>query len=233
MKGLKRSLKRLLLSMSDRTSHLKVGTQCADKKWVGSDYGGFYVCPKGLKKGSIVYSFGIGEDISFDLQMINQYGSQVFGFDPTPRSKSFVSGQKDLGGSSFYEFGLASSSGPMDFFMPANPEHVSGSVLSHKNVATENKLTVEMKSFDDLTDELGHNHVDIVKMDIEGSEYDVIESILKSEVSVHQLLIEFHDRFFTEGSSKSKEAVALLRASNYEIFAISSSFEEVSFIKLD
>ena len=43
-------------------------------------------------------------------------------------------------------------------------------------------ITVQMKSFADITKELQHRHIDVVKMDIEGSEYDVIESILIPEL---------------------------------------------------
>jgi len=39
------------------------------KTWYGSPYGGFYVDPTLLDENSVVYSFGIGEDISFDLDI--------------------------------------------------------------------------------------------------------------------------------------------------------------------
>ena len=38
-----------------------------------------------------------------------------------------------------------------------------------------------MKSLADIANELGHSHIDVLKMDIEGSEYEVIENILESE----------------------------------------------------
>jgi len=46
-----------------------------------------------------------------------------------------------------------------------------------------------MKTFDDITRELGHNHIDVLKMDIEGSEYDVIGTILASPVTIDQILV--------------------------------------------
>ena len=36
------------------------------KEWYGNGYGGFYVDPSLVPENAIVYSFGIGEDISFD-----------------------------------------------------------------------------------------------------------------------------------------------------------------------
>jgi glycosyltransferase involved in cell wall biosynthesis len=40
------------------------------KQWYGNNYGGFFICPEFLNSNSIVYSFGIGEDISFDQAVI-------------------------------------------------------------------------------------------------------------------------------------------------------------------
>ena len=80
-----------------------------------------------------------------------------------------------------------------------------------------------------MTD-LGHKHIDVLKMDIEGSEYDVIENILNTNISINQILIEFHGRFYDNGILKTKECISKLSKNGFEIFAISDSFEEISFM---
>ena len=87
-----------------------------------------------------------------------------------------------------------------------------------------------MKTFDDIVRELRHKHIDVIKMDIEGSEYAVLEEILASEIKVDQLLIEFHDRLFDQENYKSKKIVKKMNDNGYEVFASSSTYEEVSFI---
>ena len=47
----------------------------------------------------------------------------------------------------------------------------------------------------------------------------------------NRLLIEFHDRFVENGRIKTQQTIKKLNAHGYEIFAISDSFEEISFIK--
>ena len=42
--------------------------------------------------------------------------------------------------------------------------------------------------------ELGRDHIDVLKMDIEGSEYGVLEDVLY--LDIRQLLVEVHQRFF-------------------------------------
>ena len=55
---------------------------------LGTIYGGWFI-PKDieLNESSIVYSGGVGEDISFDLLISDKYDSNIFLIDPTNRAK--------------------------------------------------------------------------------------------------------------------------------------------------
>ena len=55
---------------------------------LGTEYGGWYI-PKNiqLNNSSIIYSVGVGEDISFDIGLSNIFDPEIFLFDPTKRSK--------------------------------------------------------------------------------------------------------------------------------------------------
>ncbi len=226
-------IKRLLLIISGKVSHLKIDVKC-NHKWYGDSYGGFYINPDYLNEKSVVYSIGIGEDISFDLDIISDFKCSVYGFDPTPKSINWIKQQ----GSSipkqfiFSNIGIGSESGLVDFYLPRNPNHVSGSLIKQTHVSSENKIKIEIKTLANMAREFGHTHIDLLKIDIEGSEYSVINEIINSAVSIDQVLIEFHDRFLEDGHKKSKEAIDKMRKKGYKIFAISDSFEEVSFIKI-
>jgi hypothetical protein len=79
--------------------------------------------------------------------------------------------------------------------------------------------------------EFKHTRVDVLKLDIEGGEYAVLDSILACEIKPGQILVEFHDRFFSDGRAKTLDAVGKLAVAGYKLFAVSPSFEEVSFIR--
>ncbi len=222
-------IKKFILMLTGQVRHLKPTAQC-DYEWYGNPHAGFYVCPQLLDENSIVYSFGIGEDVSFDLEIIAKHKCQVYGFDPTPKSINWVGQQELPGNFHFYKYGIHSESGFVDFFLPKNKAYVSGSLMIQNNVDTGRKVSVEMKSIGDIVRELGHDHIDVLKMDIEGSEYDVIDSILKANLSITQLLIEFHDRFFEDGRERTRRAIGQLKACGFEVFAVSDSFEEVSLV---
>ncbi|MCU0450307.1 MAG: FkbM family methyltransferase [Bernardetiaceae bacterium] len=222
----------LITRITNRLNRPKKGV-ALNHVWYGNTYGGFFVYPDGLNENSVVYSFGIGEDISFDQAVMENHHCPVFGFDPTPKSVNWVSQQPVLDQFHFYPFGIAAQSGLVDFYLPRNPDHVSGSMVGHENLDTLNRVEVEMKSLTDIMHELGHRHLDLLKMDIEGAEYWVMENILNANIPITQILIEFHDRFYENEPPKSTQVIRQLKRKGYEIFAISESWEELSFIHRD
>jgi len=213
-----------------KIAHLDATVNC-DHKWYGNNYGGFFINPSLLNSGSIVYSFGIGKDISFDKTCIKKHKCTVYAFDPTPKSIHFISQQNLPDSFHFFSYGISDGeSGIYKFFLPENPRGVSGSLVDTEVVSTQRSIDVEMKSFADIVGALGHKHIDVLKMDIEGSEYTVLEKILESDVTIDQLLIEFHDRLFDQENYRSKEIVKKLNNNGYEVFAASKTYEEISFI---
>ena len=208
-------------------------TYTCEKKWYGNSYGGFFVNPKLLNKNSIVYSFGIGEDISFDRALIEAHHCSVWGFDPTPKSIKWVN--ESIVPPTFYfnPYGIGVISGMTTFYLPKVKSHVSGSVVKNKNIDDLHSINVSLLSFLEITEKLKHQSIDVLKIDIEGSEYEIIPTLLNSGIEIKQLLIEFHDRFVKDGRNKTNSAIKLLKMFGYEIFAVSDSSEEVSFIKIN
>ncbi|NJL16280.1 MAG: hypothetical protein HC938_02870 [Nitrospira sp.] len=52
---------------------------------IGTGYGGWFVPTGLLSDQSLCYGVGAGEDISFEVELINRYKCEVHCFDPTPR----------------------------------------------------------------------------------------------------------------------------------------------------
>jgi Methyltransferase FkbM domain len=88
---------------------------------------------------------------------------------------------------------------------------------------------VPVKKLSTIFNDLNHSQIDILKMNIEGAEYNVIDDILASKIPIKQLLIEFHHRFENVGINKTKEAIQKLNTAGFLIFDISNSGEEYSF----
>ena len=61
--------------------------------------------------------------------------------------------------------------------------------------------------------------VDVIKIDVEGAEYDVITDICQSEILPQQILIEFHHRFPNVGLGKTRNAIERIRKMGYKVDA--------------
>lgn len=170
-----------------RTYLFDAVTDCETTIRVGTVFdGGKWLCdPQSLPRPSVVYSFGVGGDISFDMDMAGLFGSEVYMFDPSPsvaaNFSSFQSGQPcGRGRLCFQALGL----GP-----------VSKDERSQWRLVIEGKECA-VKSLAEIALSLRHDHVDILKIDIEGGEFAALRQVLSSHtlqsLHVNQLLVEFH-----------------------------------------
>src|SRR5258708_2318542 len=66
----------------------------AAKKMLGgrpvTGYGAWTLCPERISAQSVIYSLGVGDDISFELSLIECFHlPALFAFDPTPAAISW------------------------------------------------------------------------------------------------------------------------------------------------
>jgi len=208
---------------------------CPGQLFLGSKYGGWWVCPSTISPSSIIYSFGVGDDISFDLAMIERYQVHVFAFDPTPRSIDWLSTQNLPEHFHFFDYGVAKFDGTAKLYPNTNPnsKRNSHSILMRRTGETKG-LDVQFHRLKTVMNELGHEKIDLLKMDIEGAEYEVIDDILASHVKIDQILVEFHHNKFQKiGVSDTKKAVRKLQENGFKLFSISKKQVEFSFIRVN
>ena len=162
----------------------------------GSKYGGWWYNAALLRSDSIVYSFGLGEDTSWD-EAILKLGVDVHGFDPTPKASEYVSKRMEL---KMREVHFTTRNRSIDFKgsvlfkKPANPDFVSMREGNHAGLG--DTISVSVNTLQNFMKENGHKYLDILKLDIEGSEYAVLSSLLLAKyLPFTQLLVEFHQRF--------------------------------------
>ena len=60
-------------------------------------------------------------------------------------------------------------------------------------VGGRNDPANNVRSFPELIKELGHTQIDLIKMDIEGSEFDVVASLSGGKVVINEMIIEIHN----------------------------------------
>lgn len=200
--------------------------------WYGNEYGGFYVCPEMLllnNRDIIVYSCGVGEDVSFDTAIMNNYNCSVFAFDPTPKSIEWIKKQNLPENFIFIPIGISDKTEKQCLHLSNTPLDISASIYVHRYTDADEYAVVQMKSLADIAGEYQHSYVDILKMDIEGSEFAVIRN-LPENVIFGQIVVEFHERFLENGEKILKESIKILKKRGYYCFAISERGDEYSFV---
>lgn len=80
-----------------------------------------------------------------------------------------------------------------------------------------------------------HSVIDILKMDIEGSEFDVMEQILTSGADIRQICLETHDYLYTDGSGREKlvHLIEVLNTHRYYAASVPWNVNEITFLKVD
>lgn len=197
----------------------------------GSEYGGYCLDGSMIGRDTVVYSLGIGEDISFDLSLIERFGVEVEAFDPTPRVKKWLATQSLPRQFHFHDAGIAGHDGEETFYIPRE-NWVSHSVIQARQYGRVS-LRFPVIRLSTAMQLRGHTRIDVLKMDIEGAEYAVIEEIVREEIPVAQLLVEFHHRLSSVGTNKTREVLAQLERYGMRISYACPRREVFTFVQAD
>jgi FkbM family methyltransferase len=191
-------------------------------------YGGWTFDPSLLGATSLAYGFGVGFDLDFELALAQRHGVTVHVFDPTPASLAWVESQDMPPHVRFHPIGVAGYDGTAWFEPPRRPTDESYKITGRPSVRA---VELEVQRLPVIMQALGHEQLDLLKLDIEGAEYDVIRDMLDSRIQVRQLLVEFHHWFKGVGQEATVAALAMLQRAGFRIFYISPRGHEYSLVR--
>lgn len=164
-------------------------TSRSDLERLGTPYGGWWVPMSLLTADSIVYSMGVGGDASFDLELMRSFGCHVWGFDPTPFSLAYVHEQQWPPQWHFEPVGVWTEAAEMRFSAAAG--QVSGSASITRPGNDEATFLARVESLPDIMKRLGHDRIDLLKMDIEGAEGPVLDALIAGDLRPRILCVEY------------------------------------------
>lgn len=174
----------------------------------------WHISTAGLNMESVVYSAGVGLDISFERELVERFGVVVELFDPSPTGiKTMQKPENSVHGINFHPVGLAGSSGTVQFATPKDPREGS------YTITTREESSVNFRCYDlrDLMWQRGHYKVDLLKVDIEGFEYEVIDSIIQNKLDVRQICVEYHHFMKGIGLLKTLRSILKLKSAGYRL----------------
>jgi FkbM family methyltransferase len=189
---------------------------------LGTAYGGWHFLPVASLRGATIVSCGVGEDISFDVEIAASEQARVILVDPTPRASEHLAmvlrrlgrtpsedpapggcqppGSYDLSAITDGQLvpvakALWNRPGQLRFYAPQDPSHVSFSLINWQNgyETAGEAITVEAITFPALLEQLDGIQPALVKLDIEGAEHEVLSDMLNHAILPPQLLVEFDE----------------------------------------
>lgn len=196
----------------------------------GSEYGGYFLDPSLIPSNPVVYALGVGEDVSFDLALIERYGCTVHAFDPTPKVARWVKSQSLPATFVFHPIGVADFDGVSDFYLPPRADFISHSLVRARQYS-DRFIRVPIARLSTVMSQMGHTHIDVLKMDIEGAEYAVLTDIINAGIKVTQVVAEFHHRLSGIGTDKTKKILTLLNSSGIKLCHVCPRVEVMTFVR--
>jgi FkbM family methyltransferase len=187
-------------------------------------YGNYYLDPTRLSAHPVVFSLGVGQDIAFDQAMLQRHEPELFLFDPTPNSKRYIEQLNLPPNVRFTPTAVADYDGTVDVFIDTlETDFARAASVSIFNRGFQNEgVSVECKRVKTLMRERGIEHLDVLKMDIEGAAIQVLRDVLKEGILPTQIPCEFErPRKLTEVYKFLNDMAGLfaqLKGLGYEIY---------------
>ena len=220
--------------------------QLDDQKII--NVGNYLIKENILNSKSIIYSFGIGENLGFEKKIADTFKCSVYCFDPTSLAKNFMEKEKYNKTSIIFQpYGIWNVDGKIKFFYQ-DENNLNNSGGSITNLFETNKYDLlECFKLSTLMKKNNHNKVDVVKLDIEGASIEVIHDFMNENINLNQIVVEFEysetdeidESEFEIWSKKLKEIISLMKTKNYKCYNLPRyshlpySTIEILFVKRD
>lgn len=192
--------------------------------------GNWAVWPAGIDRQSVVYSFGVGANVAWDLAMIGAYGVTVHAFDPTPASITWVQEQQLPPQFVFHDVGISNFDGWLDFYPPRKADGFHYTQEPGRGSSIAAIVSGKVRRLTTIAGELRHNRIDVLKLDVEGSEFEAVTDILASGISIGQLLVEIHYQFPSRSFTDGLDLIDQIKQAGFECFWVSPRGYEFGFV---
>ena len=180
---------------------------------LGSDYGYWTVPGNPIDFTWTCYCVGAGGDISFERELLSRYGATVRSFEPDEDYIGRIEvDPQDESRFSAHQVAIAPADGPLRM----QRTHIPGSrSLSPADLYdTHDYVEVSGRSLRSLMDEFSDDTVELLKVDVEGGEYDLLPTLDLLDMGVRVFCIQLHH---TGTVRDARELIAGVQAQGFRL----------------
>jgi len=186
-----------------------------------------YIFKNNFNTSSVIVDVGCGFEADFSRSLIKRYNLKSFGIDPTRKHQTALREyeQQSHGSFKYFNFAVSSVEGKITF--RESTENESGSILpDHINILKDNvsEYIVQSITLKQIPLIVGVNNIDLLKLDIEGVEYELFNQIEKEDLAPYtQIFIEFHHRSIQRYTRKNtRQVIHLICSKGYKMITLDS-----------
>jgi FkbM family methyltransferase len=193
---------------------------------LGTRYGGWWIYAPAVGDNPLLVDCGLGNDISFPVAFLQRFGGQVVGVDPNPAALAYVAGRRpeamQVRPAAFW----SEAGRELSFHLPRplaelpqGADGVSGSLLGSHSYAGTSTLAVRTTSLGEILAQAERTECDVLKLDIEGAEYDVLAALCQNgEIRrTRQLLVEYHHHCTDRTLADTESSIARVEAAGFRV----------------
>lgn len=200
---------------------------------LGTRYGGWWVDTRLVGPQPLLIDCGLGEDISFPTAFLQRFpGAHVIGVDPNPRSLAYCRAHCPPGMEILANAFWTTAGENITFYLPRSQEQlpkgadgVSGSLDAfHEYVEGGERIETQTIDLDTLLARAGRTEFDVLKLDIEGAEYELLATLIASGLilATRQVLVEFHHGVAGHSLADTHRIVTQLGAAGFRLMHVES-----------
>jgi FkbM family methyltransferase len=182
---------------------------------LGTDYGHWIVPVDLVEDGAVCYCVGTGADISFEIALVGLRRVEVRSFEAVANlakyARNLAEGHPSIG---VHHTALALADGPVR--MQVSHVAASQSVSAAGLYDGDNYVEVPGRTLESLMAQHGDERVDILKVDIEGLEYELVPPLDLAALGVKVFCLQVHHN---GGVAGAKALVARLAQRGYDLVA--------------
>ena len=190
-------------------------------------FGNYLIREDLINLDSVIYSFGVGNSISFEEKISAKFGCKIYCYDPTSIATDFMNNYHYDKNKIIYNcYGIWIEDKKVKFFAQneKNQTKRGGSIT---NLFESQKYDLlQCYTLGTLMSQNNHSNIDLVKLDIEGAGIDVIDNFVSQNIFPKQIIAEFEyseneyidQKKFSEWENKLMSLINKLKRNHYKCY---------------
>ena len=147
-----------------------------------------------LKQDSVMFDLG-GFEGKYSEQIYKKYKPNIYIFEPLPKFITMI--RENFEGNNkvrVFDYGIGGKTEDLNLAVSEDASYL----ISPRGVENTDGLEIEkvkIKSFKDAYDETGVDKIDLMKINVEGAEYEIMQNIFDNDLvsKIDNFQIQFHN----------------------------------------